>query len=181
MRRGRSGRALFKIATALDGIDHDGRVFVGVQQQRPASVQIRPAEDQDDARCRAIHGTAVMSSYGQIHRWLEPIVCDPETPLERCDWTLVAELDGRVVGYVAVTGNHIENLYIDPEAQGRGVGRMLLAAVEQRVIGPVTLRCLTANSRARVLYERCGFAVTRDEEIHYHGRPLAAWFMVKAR
>jgi ribosomal protein S18 acetylase RimI-like enzyme len=165
---------------ALDELERDARGFVRVQPQRSADVQIRPAEERDDARCRAIHGAATMSSYGQVHRWLERIVCDPETPLEQCDWTLVAELDGRVVGYVAVTANHIENLYIDPEAQGRGVGRMLLAAVEQRVIGPVTLRCLTANTRARALYERSGFAVTRDEEIHYHGRSLAAWFMVKA-
>ncbi len=169
------------VGAALDELERDTRVCVRVQPQRSAGVQIRPAEERDDARCRAVHGTATMSSYGQIHRWLERIVCDPETPLEQCDWTLVAELDGRVVGYVAVTGNHIENLYIDPEAQGRGVGRMLLTAVEQRVIGPVTLRCLTANTRARLLYERCGFAVTRDEEIHYHGHSLAAWFMVKAR
>jgi GNAT superfamily N-acetyltransferase len=149
--------------------------------QPPASVQIRTAEERDDARCRAIHGAATMSSYGQVHRWLEPIVCDPETPLEPCEWSLVAELDGRVVGYVAVTGNHVESLYIMPDAQGHGVGRALLAAVEQRLIGPVTLRCLTANGRARSLYERCGFAVSREEEIRYHGRPFTAWFMVKAR
>jgi ribosomal protein S18 acetylase RimI-like enzyme len=153
----------------------------GLQPQPPAGAQIRPAEERDDARCRAIHGAATMSSYGQVHRWLERIVCDPETPLEPCDWSLVAELDGRVVGYVAVTGNHIESLYIMPDAQGHGVGRALLAAAEQRLSGPVTLRCLTANGRARSLYERCGFAVTRQEEVHYHGRTLAAWFMVKAR
>ena len=104
-----------------------------------------------------------------------------KTPLEPCDWSLVAELDGRVVGYVAVTGNHIESLYIMPDAQGQGVGRALLAAVEHRLTGPVTLRCLTANGRARSLYERCGFAVSREEEIRYHGRPLVAWLMVKAR
>lgn len=122
-----------------------------------------------------------MSSYGQVHRWLEPIVCDPETPLEACEWSIVAEIDGRVVGYAAVTGNHIENLYILPEVQGRGVGRKLLAVVEQRLTGPMTLRCLTANGRARSLYERCGFTVAREEDVHYHGRALASWFMVKAR
>jgi GNAT superfamily N-acetyltransferase len=147
----------------------------------PTAVQIRAAEPRDDAPCRAIHGAATMSSYGQVHRWLEPIVCDPDTPLEPCDWSLVAELDGRVVGYAAVTGNHIENLYILPDAQGRGIGRALLGAVEQRLIGPVTLRCLTVNGRARSLYERCGFAVAREETVEYHGRTLAAWFMVKAR
>jgi GNAT superfamily N-acetyltransferase len=152
-----------------------------MQAQYPAEIRIRPVEPRDDARCRAIHGAATMSSYGQVHRWLEPIVCDPETPLEACEWSLVAELEGRVVGYVAVTGNHIENLFVLPDAQGHGVGRALLTAVEHRVIGPVTLRCLTANGRARSLYERCGFTVAREDEVWYHGHALAAWFMVKAR
>ena len=158
-----------------------GQSLFLLQPQSTAAVQIRPFEDSDDARCRAIHGAATMSSYGQVHRRLEPIVCDPETPLEPCGWSLVAEFDGSVAGYVAVTGNHIENLYVMPVAQGLGVGRMLLAAVEQRLAGPLTLRCLTVNGRARSLYERCGFAVVREEDVHYHGLMLAAWFMVKAR
>ncbi|HET7503077.1 MAG TPA: GNAT family N-acetyltransferase [Kofleriaceae bacterium] len=147
----------------------------------PARVEIRPAEPHDDARCRLIHGAATMSSYGQVYRWLEPIVCDPATPLEPCEWSLVAELDGRVVGYVAVTGNHIENLFVLPEAQGQGIGRALLAAVEQRVIGPVTLRCLYVNRRARALYGRHGFVVAREEDICFHGCMVMALFMVKLR
>ena len=144
-------------------------------------IEIRPAEARDDRPCRAIHAAATMSSYGAVYRWLERIVCDPETPLEPCDWMLVAEIDDRVVGYVAVSGNHIENLYVDPELQGHGVGRRLLTAVEQRLVGPVTLRCLVVNTRARSLYERCGFVADRQEQIDYHGRLLEAWFMIKHR
>jgi GNAT superfamily N-acetyltransferase len=142
---------------------------------------IRPAEPGDDARCRAIHAAATMSSYGAVYRWLERIVCDPDTPLEPCEWMLVAEIDRRVVGYVAVSGNHVENLYVDPEAQGLGVGRGLLTAVEERLVGPISLRCLVVNTRARSLYERCGFIVDRQERVDYHGRLLDAWFMIKWR
>lgn len=144
-------------------------------------IEIRPAEAHDDRPCRAIHAAATMSSYGAVYRWLERIVCDPDTPLEPCDWMLVAEIDGRVVGYIAVSRNHVENLYVDPEVQGRGVGRQLLAAVEERVLGPITLRCLLVNTRARSLYERCGFVTDRQERIDYHGRLLEAWFMIKQR
>lgn len=144
-------------------------------------IAIRPAEPGDDSRCRAIHADATMSSYGAVYRWLERIVYDPDTPLEPCEWMLVAELDGAVVGYVAVSGNHVENLYVDPAAQGRGVGRALLAAVEERVVGPITLRCLVINTRARSLYERCGFAADHQERIDYHGRLLEALFMIKRR
>lgn len=144
-------------------------------------LEIRPAEARDDGPCRVIHGAATMSSYGAAYRWLERIVCDPDTPLEPCEWMLVAEIDGRVVGYVAVSGNHVENLYVDPAAQGLGVGRSLLAAVEERLVGPITLRCLIVNTRARSLYERCGFTVDHQERIDYHGRLLDTWFMVKQR
>ena len=144
-------------------------------------IEIRPAGPGDDRRCRAIHADATMSSYGAVYRWLERIVYDPDTPLEPCEWMLVAELDGVVVGYVAVSGNHVENLYVDPAAQGLGVGGALLVAVEERLVGPVTLRCLVVNTRARSLYERCGFTVGHQERIDYHGRLLDAWFMVKPR
>lgn len=144
-------------------------------------IEIRPAEARDDQPCRAIHASATMSSYGAVYQWLERIVCDPETPLEPCEWMLVAEIDGRAVGYAAVSGNHVENLYVDPAVQGRGVGRHLLAAVEERLVGPITLRCLVVNTRARSLYERCGFAVDHQERIDYHGRLLDAWFMIKQR
>jgi|RhiMethySRZTD1v2_1073278.scaffolds.fasta_scaffold00430_33 GNAT superfamily N-acetyltransferase len=144
-------------------------------------IEIRPAEARDDRRCRTIHAAATMSSYGTVYRWLERIVYDPDTPLEPCEWMLVAEVDTEVVGYVAVSGNHVENLYVDPASQGLGVGRVLLAAVEERLVGPITLRCLLVNTRARSLYERCGFAVLRQERIDYHGRMLDAWFMIKSR
>ena len=144
-------------------------------------IEIRPAEARDDGRCRAIHADATMSSYGAVYRWLERIVYDPDTPLEPCEWMLVAEIGERVVGYVAVSRTHVENLYVDPASQGLGVGRSLLRAVEQRVVGPITLRCLLVNTRARSLYERCGFTVDHQERVDYHGRLLDAWFMIKTR
>jgi len=144
-------------------------------------IEIRPAEARDDGRCRTIHAAATMSSYGAVYRWLERIVYDPDTPLEPCEWMLVAVIDGELVGYIAVSRNHVENLYVDPAAQGLGVGRSLLAAVEERLVGPITLRCLLVNTRARSLYERCGFTALRQERIDYHGRLLDAWLMIKPR
>ncbi|MDB4965457.1 MAG: hypothetical protein JWN44_1146 [Myxococcales bacterium] len=136
----------------------------------------------DTTSLKRIHAAATMSSYGKILGWLQPILEDPATPLEAVEWTLVAveeHDDAALLGYVAVTARHIENLYIDPAAQGRGVGAALLRAVEAKVAGPWTLRCLLHNPNARRFYERHGYAVDRVERIVYHGEPLVAWFMVK--
>ena len=57
----------------------------------------------------------------------------------------------------------VAGLGVDPEAQGRGVGRALVeaAVAEARARGArkLTLRVLGGNVTARRLYERCGFVV----------------------
>jgi ribosomal protein S18 acetylase RimI-like enzyme len=146
------------------------------------SLEIREARASDDAQLRVIHLAGTMSSYGREHAWLEPILSDPATPLEAVEWTIVATEGDVVLGYAAATRNHLENLYIDPSAQGRGVGTTLLAGVEARLTGRfevVTLRCLHANPGARRLYDRKGYAVRETQTITLHGRPLEAWLMEK--
>jgi len=86
---------------------------------------------------------------------------------------LVAELDGRVVGYVRLTNTiplashthvlSIQGFLVSDEARGRGVGRALIraAVAEARARGArrLTLRVLGHNTPARRLYESEGFAV----------------------
>ena len=84
---------------------------------------------------------------------------------------LVAEVDGKVAGWVKVQSptpllSHahvleIGGLAVDPSRQGVGVGRRLVEAAVQecsrRGARKVTLRVLGPNTAARRLYERCGF------------------------
>ncbi|MFJ9730536.1 GNAT family N-acetyltransferase [Streptomyces sp. NPDC101169] len=86
---------------------------------------------------------------------------------------LVAELDGRIAGYIrlvlptALAANahvrQIQGLVVSDEARGRGVGGALVrAAVEEaraRGARRLTLRVLGHNTPARRLYESQGFAV----------------------
>ncbi|MFI9773875.1 GNAT family N-acetyltransferase [Streptomyces sp. NBC_01003] len=86
---------------------------------------------------------------------------------------LVAELDGRLAGYVRIAyptslaaNTHvrqIQGLAVAAEARGAGVGRALVrAAVEHaRKAGArrMTLRVLGHNAPARALYESEGFTV----------------------
>lgn len=86
---------------------------------------------------------------------------------------LVAELDGRIEGY-ALSGpsrdrdhglhelaGEVYAIYVDPPAQGRGLGRALLeaAASELRTAGfePLVLWVLTANAHGRGFYQACGW------------------------
>jgi ribosomal protein S18 acetylase RimI-like enzyme len=81
---------------------------------------------------------------------------------------LIAEDDGRALGFVfCVLGDrgrrtaHVTDIYVRPEARGRGIGRALLAELVEptRAAGleHVSLEVLVRNSEARRLYDRLGF------------------------
>jgi hypothetical protein len=86
---------------------------------------------------------------------------------------LVAELEpgGRRAGYVLATTRddyfthephaHVEVLVVAPEAEGHGVARALMVAIEAWAVGRglrvVTLNVFDRNSRAQQLYERLGY------------------------
>jgi ribosomal protein S18 acetylase RimI-like enzyme len=92
---------------------------------------------------------------------------------ERPEDVLVAEVDGRIVGYVELRSpTHLESnghvqqirgIAVDPPAQRRGIGRALLdgAITEARRRGArrLTLRVLAPNAAARAAYEASGFEV----------------------
>jgi ribosomal protein S18 acetylase RimI-like enzyme len=87
--------------------------------------------------------------------------------------TIVAELDGQVVGYLALghptrlaSNAHVwqvQGLAVHPDARRRGVARALLRAgveqARQRGGRRVTLRVLGTNATARQLYASEGFVV----------------------
>ncbi|MEU7060565.1 GNAT family N-acetyltransferase [Streptomyces sp. NPDC046197] len=111
----------------------------------------------------------------------EPFFRDRSGPREH----LVAELDGRLVGYIRLgfatdlaSNAHvrqIRGLAVAEEARGAGVGRALLRAAvdEARRQGArrISLRVLGHNTPARKLYESEGFAVegVQPEEFRLDG------------
>lgn len=73
-----------------------------------------------------------------------------------------------------VPAAHLEVIVVAPGAEGTGLGRTLLEAAEDNArahgAGSMTLHVITSNSRARGLYERCGYT---GEMLRYYKR-LAA-------
>ncbi len=93
---------------------------------------------------------------------------------------LVAELDGRIVGWschglVPLTDATFDLYWIvvDPTVQGRGVGRQLLAEVERQVktIGGSWLLAETSSIAAykptHNFYERCGYRIVSQIDDFY--------------
>ncbi|SDA52228.1 Acetyltransferase (GNAT) family protein [Mesorhizobium qingshengii] len=68
----------------------------------------------------------------------------------------VAEAGKEIVGFIAVSGDWVEQLYLDPAWTRRGIGsRLLMDATTALPV--VKLHCFQPNTGARRFYERHGF------------------------
>jgi putative acetyltransferase len=63
---------------------------------------------------------------------------------------------GRIVGLLGLLGTEIGGLFVDPSAQGTGVGRLLVEHAAQ-LHGDLTVEVYELNERAHRFYEHMGF------------------------
>jgi putative acetyltransferase len=73
----------------------------------------------------------------------------------------VAEEDGTIVGFAGLDPGKLEHLYVDPEAQNRGVGAELLLEAKRLRPEGLQLWAFQKNEGARRFYERHGFHVVK--------------------
>jgi chorismate mutase/GNAT superfamily N-acetyltransferase len=69
----------------------------------------------------------------------------------------VAERDGRIVGYLVITGDWVDDLFLAPGETGHGIGAALLDLAKAQRPGGVCLWVFESNLGARRFYRRHGF------------------------
>ena len=74
------------------------------------------------------------------------------------------------MGFMGMSGNKIESLFLAPEYLRRGVGRRLVRHA-QALHGELTVDVNEQNAPARWFYEACGFVVEGRSELDSQGRP----------
>ncbi|MBB3190820.1 GNAT family N-acetyltransferase [Halomonas cerina] len=75
---------------------------------------------------------------------------------------LVLDAGGRVLGFAALDGDHLDALYVEPDVQSFGYGAQLLAhAMQGR--RRITLDVYTRNVRAVSFYHRMGFTAIGEQ------------------
>jgi putative acetyltransferase len=84
--------------------------------------------------------------------------------------TRVAECGGRVNGFLAYSGSHLDLLFVDPAWARQGVAGALYRdyIAELRLVG---VRCVTteASRVARPFFERMGLSVVEEETVRLRG------------
>lgn len=70
--------------------------------------------------------------------------------------TWVAELDGKVVGFIALIGNEVGGLFLDPSCHGKRLGKALMDKA-QELHGDLVVDVFKENAIGRRFYDRYGF------------------------
>jgi ribosomal protein S18 acetylase RimI-like enzyme len=124
---------------------------------------IRPATGDDAEAIAAIHVRSWRRDYADV---LDAHVLADLDVAERAQrwrgWlgdgharVWVAEEGGRIVGFASLRDAKLTTLYVDPFAQGAGVGTRLLAEAE--AAGARELEVFEANGHGRHFYEARGW------------------------
>jgi GNAT superfamily N-acetyltransferase len=105
-------------------------------------------------------------SHAEVTRWVRDVL------LSRCR-TWVAVRDAEVVGYAALDGDMLEDLYLRPDVRRQGIGTLLLDEVRRHRPGGLSLYVFQQNAGARAFYARHGFTVldTNDGERNMENLP----------
>jgi len=93
----------------------------------------------------------------------------PQAVLQLIDkrQVLVATIGSRVVGTASLEDSVVRTVFVDPDLQSRGIGKLLMAEVEH-LARERNVQVLTVPSSitAETFYARLGFMAVRDS---YHG------------
>ncbi len=151
-------------------------------------MEIRPFREQDrkalhEITARSFKGASIEGKlealYGELNgttwAWRKNREIDQDIEAEP-EGVLVAEEDGRVVGYITTTTDEaasigrIPNLAVDPDWQGRGLGKELINAALDRFrekgMQYAKIETLATNDAGQSLYPRAGFQEL-VRQIHY--------------
>lgn len=91
--------------------------------------------------------------------------------------TLVAVLDGRIVGFADMADNgYLDRLYVHKDYQGQGIASALCDALEQAVSGPYETH---ASLTARPFFARRGYQVVKEQQVERKGVLLTNFVMRK--
>jgi ribosomal protein S18 acetylase RimI-like enzyme len=133
-------------------------------------ITLRPASDQDREFLYALHCATMRDAIEQTWGWDDSWQrASFETRLADYDVSVI-EVDSLPVGSVWLEQRpdslYIHDFEVTPSRQCRGIGTAVVGMVIEQGAGhglPIVLSVLTANPRARALYERLGFRVTAVE------------------
>jgi ribosomal protein S18 acetylase RimI-like enzyme len=151
---------------AITSVDEDCGPLQGPSSAASSTYRIRALQAVDLDGISRVHWRASRTAYrfmnwsyteDEVRHWYNG-------KLEEWDWGQVVCAEDMIIAYLAASGAHIDQLFVDPDHQRAGLGSALLTAMLERRLRPATLYVFAENGPARAFYERFGF------------QPVDAWW-----
>ncbi len=126
-----------------------------------AGIRIEPSTSADaeailaifvPARFAALEFLTAPEDTPAVRRWIREVIAPRPG-------TFLALLAGQAVGFLSLQGDYIDQLYVAPRFQTRGIGTLLLDQAKSLSPGGLHLHTFACNSRARRFYEARGFVI----------------------
>ena len=113
----------------------------------------------------------------QLDAWA-PAAIDPVSWTERLldTYTLVAEDEGKIIGFGNLDGHYVDRLFVSPQFAGTGVGKTILLALESKTQDYATVY---ASDTAKRFFERQGYRTIRENTVVRFSVSLRNWYMRK--
>ena len=115
----------------------------------------------------------VLSSWETATRLAHPFMTDDFIAQERKNVaeiyipntdTWVAEMNGEVKGFIALMGNEVGAIFLQPDCHGKGIGRALMDKA-QALHGVLEVEVFKENAIGRKFYSKYGFRLL-EEKFH---------------
>lgn len=125
----------------------------------PTDLTLRPAATEDKPAIADLHFRVREAAYPAMPRSLHPL---HEAQAWVGEWDLstydvwLAESEGRLAGYARFGRDWLDDLYVDPDVQGTGIGSALLDLVKAQRPAGFCLWVFESNEPARGFYRRHG-------------------------
>ncbi len=76
--------------------------------------------------------------------------------------TWVAEVENHIVGFIALIGNEVGAMFLQPDHHGQGIGKMMMDKA-QELHGYLELEVFKKNSIGRQFYSKYGFELLEEK------------------
>ena len=137
-------------------------------------LKFRKAQTIDSEFVFAVKKAAFREYVEQIWGWDDTYQKDLHNRRFTSQDLRIIQFRGTDVGFLSTSNTsdtlNVNQLYILPEYQGRGIGAACMtriiddANLEQK---PVTLQVLKINTRAAAFYQRLGFTIVDENSTHF--------------
>jgi ribosomal protein S18 acetylase RimI-like enzyme len=119
----------------------------------------RPLETDDLKAISLVHHRACRIAY-RFMNWsysLQEVEAWYAGKFAEWTWTLATFEAHAMAGFIALSGRHVDQLFVDPLHQRSGIGASLLERALASIPGRITLDVFEDNFNARAFYEKHGF------------------------